>query len=231
MDYNRMMSMSMFLEKRVKPEKEIHIPKPSPSIWIPSQNVSKCYKCKCAFGMFNRKHHCRVCGRVFCANCADKWGVIPSLVNSTTPPIRGNSVSSWLTYDDSQKRMCEKCKNKTDFIHESSGYIYVFTNLPIELKDLYELRLVNKLWCKSVNTILSAYKSVQYNLPIQRFSKLERSFLWTHRNEFVNHFQLMSKSLSCYKSGEKNEEALEKLIKLYDKKIQITHIYKIFLNY
>ena len=67
------------------------------------------------------------------------------------------------------KRMCEKCKNKTDFIHESSGYIYIFTNLPIELKDLYELRLVNKLWCKSVNTILSAYKSVQYNLPIQSF--------------------------------------------------------------
>ena len=30
MDYNRMMSMSMFLEKRHKPEEEIHIPKPSP---------------------------------------------------------------------------------------------------------------------------------------------------------------------------------------------------------
>ena len=123
-----MMSMSMFLEKRRKPEEEIHIPKPSPSIWIPSQNVSKCYKCKNEFGMFKRKHHCRVCGRVFCANCADKWGVIPSLVNSTTPPLRGYSVSSWLSYDENQKRMCEKCKNKTDFIHESSSYIYVFTN-------------------------------------------------------------------------------------------------------
>ena len=220
MDYNRMMSMSMFLEKRHKPEKEIHIPKPSPSIWIPSQNVSKCYKCRSEFGMWKRKHHCRVCGRVFCANCADKWGVIPSLVNSTTPPIRGNSVTSWLKYDESQKRMCEKCKNKTDFIHESSNYIYIFTNLPIELKDLYELRLVNKLWCKSVNTILSAYKSVQYNLPIQKFSKMERSILWTHRNEFVNHFQLMSKCLSCFKFGEKNNNNLEKLIKLYDKKIQ-----------
>ena len=57
MDYNRMMSMSMFLEKRHKPEKEIHIPKPSPSIWIPSQNVSKCYKCRGEFGMWKRKHH------------------------------------------------------------------------------------------------------------------------------------------------------------------------------
>ena len=83
--------------------------------------------------------------------------------------------------------MCEKCKNKTDFIHESSGYIYVFTNLPIKLKDLYELRLVNKLWCKSVNTILSAYKSVQYNLPIQKFSKLEE-VSYGPIEEFVNHF-------------------------------------------
>ena len=30
----------------------------------------------------------------------------------------------------------------------------------------------------------------------------------------------MSKSLSCYKFGEKNEGQLEELIKLYDKKIQ-----------
>ena len=105
MDYNRMMSMSMFLEKRIKPEKEIHIPKTF-SFHMDSQSkcIKNVYKCKCAFGMFNRKHHCRVCGRVFCANCADKWGVIPSLVNSTTPPIRGNSVSSWLTYDESPKK-------------------------------------------------------------------------------------------------------------------------------
>ena len=76
------------------------------------------------------------------------------------------------------KKECVKnCKNKTDFIHESSNYIYIFTNLPIELKDLYELRLVNKLWCKSVNTILSAYKSVQYNLPIQKFFKDGKKYI------------------------------------------------------
>ena len=49
---------------------------------------------------------------------------------------------------------------------------------------------------------------------------MERSILWNHRNEFANHFQLMSKCLSCYKFGEKNDEKLEKTLKLFDKKVK-----------
>ena len=30
------------------------------------QGVSQCFKCKKAFDLFNRRHHCRSCGRIFC---------------------------------------------------------------------------------------------------------------------------------------------------------------------
>ena len=33
-------------------------------MWI--QGVSQCFKCKKAFDLFNRRHHCRSCGRIFC---------------------------------------------------------------------------------------------------------------------------------------------------------------------
>ena len=209
------MSMSIMFEKRKK-ENEMSIPKTTPSIWIPSKNVNNCFKCKKKFTIWNRKHHCRVCGRVFCYACADSWGIIPSLVNITSPPHKSFSLYS---YFYSEKRMCKECKNKTDFIKDSQYYIYIFTNLPITLKDLYRLRLVNKEWCKSINTILSFYKGIQYKLSTQQYSKLEKQLLWNHRFEFIQHFQLMSKCLSSFDFGEKNIE-LEKLITFYSKKIQ-----------
>ena len=85
MNNKRNLSMSIMLENR-KISTAISIPKTSPCIWIPSKNISKCYTCKSVFSIINRKHHCRMCGRIFCYNCADKWGVIPSLISVTSPP-------------------------------------------------------------------------------------------------------------------------------------------------
>jgi hypothetical protein len=48
------------------------------------QGVSQCFKCKRGFDLFNRRHHCRSCGRIFCrclhALCS------PNPKPSTPPP-------------------------------------------------------------------------------------------------------------------------------------------------
>ena len=146
--YNNM-SMSIMLDNR-KAVSEMSIPKISPAIWIPSKNITKCYSCPQRFGMFVRKHHCRVCGRIFCSYCSNNWGIVPSLVNITTPPEGEFSILNYWNTTSDEKRMCITCKNKIDFIKESSKYIHIFTNLPITLKDLYNIRLVNKKWCNSI---------------------------------------------------------------------------------
>ena len=38
--------------------------------WIPDQGVSQCFKCQRGFDLFNRRHHCRSCGRIFCSACS-----------------------------------------------------------------------------------------------------------------------------------------------------------------
>ena len=129
MERNSRLSMSIMLDNRKK-STEMSIPKISPAIWIPSKNITKCYMCKEEFGLWLRKHHCRVCGRIFCAYCSNNWENIPSLVNVTTPPAKGNfSIMAFFT--GTKKRMCLECKNKIDFINDSSKYIYIFSNLPI----------------------------------------------------------------------------------------------------
>ncbi len=188
------MSMSMMLETR-KQIFDTSIPKISPSIWIPSNNITHCYGCSTQFTMWNRKHHCRICGRIFCNACTTSRGRISSLVNITTPPNKSFSLSNLLEKNE-EKRMCEGCKKKTDFINKSSEDIYIFANLPIVIVDFYNLRLVCKKWCKSINTIISFYKGIQYKLPSQKFSKLERTILWTHRKEFSGHYHLMTRCMS-----------------------------------
>ena len=37
--------------------------------WIPDSEVKKCKNCGIDFTFFERKHHCRVCGKIFCKNC------------------------------------------------------------------------------------------------------------------------------------------------------------------
>ncbi|PWV14483.1 hypothetical protein C3747_35g249 [Trypanosoma cruzi] len=39
--------------------------------WVPDAQVMTCmaHECNVSFSLFNRKHHCRLCGRLFCAAC------------------------------------------------------------------------------------------------------------------------------------------------------------------
>jgi growth factor-regulated tyrosine kinase substrate len=36
-----------------------------------------CHRCRVQFSTFQRKHHCRACGQVFCKNCSSKASIIP----------------------------------------------------------------------------------------------------------------------------------------------------------
>lgn len=51
---------------------EIVLPK-----WQPDNEVTKCPICNTSFNFWYRKHHCRKCGRVVCANCSPHRITIP----------------------------------------------------------------------------------------------------------------------------------------------------------
>ncbi|KAG8590089.1 hypothetical protein GDO81_006629 [Engystomops pustulosus] len=37
--------------------------------WVPDHMASHCFNCDCEFWLAKRRHHCRNCGNVFCADC------------------------------------------------------------------------------------------------------------------------------------------------------------------
>ncbi|WVR06352.1 hypothetical protein IAU60_003383 [Kwoniella sp. DSM 27419] len=38
--------------------------------WMADEHCKECYDCKSAFTTWRRKHHCRICGQIFCSRCA-----------------------------------------------------------------------------------------------------------------------------------------------------------------
>ncbi len=50
--------------------------------WMPDRLCKHCYACDTPFTVFRRRHHCRICGQVFCNNCSGFF--VPSQPNPVT---------------------------------------------------------------------------------------------------------------------------------------------------
>ncbi|CAE7226835.1 unnamed protein product [Rhizoctonia solani] len=59
--------------------------------WMDDEHCKECYDCKSVFTTWRRKHHCRVCGQIFCSRCA------------------ANIISSSRFGQDGMIRVCNLC--------------------------------------------------------------------------------------------------------------------------
>mgnify|MGYP006084021989 CR=1 FL=1 len=42
-------------------------------LWMPDKICKVCYNCEDPFTMYRRRHHCRMCGQVFCDRCSSEY--------------------------------------------------------------------------------------------------------------------------------------------------------------
>ena len=47
--------------------------------WMKDEHSESCVDCKVKFTIYERKHHCRNCGKVFCSSCSQYQAEIPRL--------------------------------------------------------------------------------------------------------------------------------------------------------
>ncbi|XP_018569560.1 myotubularin-related protein 3 isoform X2 [Anoplophora glabripennis] len=48
------------------------------TLWVPDHAVSRCTGCGTEFWLGRRRHHCRKCGKIFCADCSENSTPLPS---------------------------------------------------------------------------------------------------------------------------------------------------------
>ncbi|XP_063981804.1 uncharacterized protein LOC135164934 isoform X2 [Diachasmimorpha longicaudata] len=69
---------------------------PTRDEWIPNDKARECSCCRnVIFSMFNRRHHCRRCGRVVCGSCSHQRMMVAGYANSV------------------RVRICNDCKKQT----------------------------------------------------------------------------------------------------------------------
>lgn len=54
--------------------------------WMPDSVSKECYECCEKFTTFRRRHHCRVCGQIFCSQCCNEQ--IPGKIFGCTGDLR-----------------------------------------------------------------------------------------------------------------------------------------------
>ncbi|XP_063204842.1 lateral signaling target protein 2 homolog isoform X2 [Chroicocephalus ridibundus] len=45
--------------------------------WVPDSTCSQCSACRSPFTLLRRRHHCRSCGKIFCARCSPHTAALP----------------------------------------------------------------------------------------------------------------------------------------------------------
>ena len=94
--------------------------------WQPDAEVSNCPICGHTFSFFFRKHHCRKCGRVVCANCSPHRITIPRQFIVHPPSVvetdaQGNNVEIIdLTGDEDTPRRATRARDQ-DHLHPALG--------------------------------------------------------------------------------------------------------------
>lgn len=61
--------------------------------WVPDDATRICHGCKKAFGIMFRRHHCRICGRIFCETCSSKRATAPNYGYTSAVRMCGECAS------------------------------------------------------------------------------------------------------------------------------------------
>jgi hypothetical protein len=200
---NRDISYSVFIDNDTNSEPLSHTLPRRICKWVPDEEVSNCYNCNKYFSIIMRKHHCRVCGKIFCSYCTTPNVHIPEelLSEDSKKGSTTQYVTSYFYTQDPQKHLaCFQCKDLITFIDNVKKIITIFQILKIDIITLRTLALVCKSWRNSANYILSIFREIQYKLPTNDYSPFERELLLVNINHITGHSKYIMHLLKSCKS-------------------------------
>jgi hypothetical protein len=184
---NNMMSCSQIIDSGLNKSYNLSkIQRKKLHTWVSDEAVANCHHCSKLFTFFNRKHHCRSCGRIFCSECCferlslSKKSTIKS---SDSESKTKKYIESWF-YGETV-RVCASCNNKLSHLKKMKGHTIIFSYL--DLHDLKKAGMCCKKWMSVSNKFLSEFRYIQYYLPNHKFTQKDKNMLWVHRRNFSGH--------------------------------------------
>ena len=133
--------------------------------WVNNDSIETCAKCDKHFGLFNRKHHCRYCGKIICYYCLQH-----------------------LELKNIKKLTLKLCKPCSDFItklEENWYLVNVFGQLNLDIYDYYKLLKIKK-WRIIGQYFISSFRNIQYGLD-GSINLFEKKILQNNYKYFAGH--------------------------------------------
>lgn len=172
--------------------------------WVDDKTVTECYNCRQEFYMFRRRHHCRLCGRIFCHNCSKYWEHIPEELLSTV-----SQEGTWTDYlnisllssaEADKMRVCVKCHLFVNKLKNIEKIVNVFNIIGFDVIELNKLKRVCSIWLEASLYCLGLFKEIQYKLPTEKFTRNEINLLWRNSVHFTNHSRYILQLLKICKN-------------------------------
>lgn len=181
--------------------------------WIDDSVVDRCFRCLAAFSFYKRKHHCRMCGRIFCHGCCNRWRRLPRELVISKDGITGHATMfvDWSSIAPDEHRLCIGCDKRVTELAAFKRYAQVLSFVGLGLQDYATLCCVSRSWAKISTQYMSRFRELQYYLHDRPYNEIERKSLWVNRHLFRGHRLWFKRALMAVRT----EAELDELMRIW----------------
>ena len=182
------------------------------NIWVDDSDALYCANCDSTFNFLRRRHHCRVCGNIFCYECSNYTLLTNiNINNNQTIKIEEYLLECLNTKINklfNKTKVCTNCYILLNNIKSLAKYILILEVLPISLKDINNLLLVNKLWNKTAIFYLLNIRKlnniniIDYSLKSKTFNILKNNIDFIPGHSNLIKLYIINNNWNIYKKDE-----------------------------
>lgn len=155
------------------------------NVWIDDKMVTSCNSCHKDFWLFNRKHHCRNCGNIFCYTCVNYSIVIPDFITDRPNPADYWNISHYITsLKGKEEKVCKQC---FVMIKEKVKIYEQIVNVFSSTVSIEDVKQMSESSVDIVNHYLDHLRNIQYYLPNHNYTDIDKRLLWTNASYFSKH--------------------------------------------
>lgn len=137
---------------------------------VEDYTVKCCSSCCTQFTMFNRKHHCRSCGKIYCNLCSQWKEIIPEKMVCYT------NTEKWIDFDKPE-RVCHECKLLIDEYKKISKIVQYMEIVCYDIPCTIRLSTLSQSWYAATSIYLSGLRDMMHSFPSEILTEQRKKYL------------------------------------------------------
>jgi hypothetical protein len=143
-------------------------------------------QCEAVFGIITqRRHHCRLCGRLFCDLCSSERRRVPELLRHRLPQPPSAAAAAPVPVP---MRVCRACASHLDVHVDAEAWVERCRRNPfLTIREWRVLGCCASVLARATSMLLTVWRRVPYSLPWTVINDDERTMLRANRHLLAGH--------------------------------------------